>query len=406
MRFEEKISPFQPQDPVVPEKFEGREEIIEFYLPYLYQSSKSIPQHFFISGKRGMGKTSLANYFKDIAEKKYKMVGIHVFNDGIHDVDSLIHQIVERLLNEIVKEKWSSKIINSFKKHVKSVGFAGANLELNNDKETINHLKDNFAFVLEEIISKFEDKDGLLIIVDDLNGLSDNPNFANWYKSFADTLSTRFKNKIPLAMILASYPEKLEKLHQHNPSFTRIFKHIKVEKLKNNEIQDFFIKTFKLSDIQIKNDALELMVHFSSGLPNMMQEIGDGVFWVNTDKCIDYNDALKGIIRAGNEIGFKYLERDLDSSIRSDKYLDIFNKLGLNFFTQDLEKDYSFRKSDIAHLLTEKEEKVFGHFLKRARDLKIIEYKGAKRSGHYTFTNNLYPIYFLIKSLEQQSEEI
>ncbi|KZX14100.1 ATP-binding protein [Methanobrevibacter filiformis] len=405
MQLLDKISPFQPQDPVDPEKFEGRKEVIETYLPYFNQASQGRPLHFFITGKRGMGKTSLASYFKDMAERKYKMVGVHIFNDGIHDIDSVIHQIVERLLNEIVKEKWSKKIIDGFKKHVKSVGFAGANLELNNDKETINHIKDNFAFVLEDIISKFEDKNGLLIIIDDINGLSDDTKFSNWYKSFADTLSTRFGGNIPLAMILAGYPEKLEKLHQHNPSFTRIFKHIEVEKLTDYEIREFFIKNFQISNIKIEKSALDIMVHFSSGLPNMMQEIGDGVFWINNNKTVNYRDALNGIIRAGNEIGFKYLKPDLDSSIRSDKYLAIFKKLGRDFFGQDLGKDYSFRKKDFISLLDTKEAKVFSDFLIKARDLKIIEFKGAKRSDHYAFTNNLYLIYFLIKILEQESEK-
>jgi len=29
-----------------------------------------------------MGKTSLAEFFNNIAEKEYKMVGVHVLNDG------------------------------------------------------------------------------------------------------------------------------------------------------------------------------------------------------------------------------------------------------------------------------------------------------------------------------------
>ena len=37
----------------------------------------------------------------------------------------------------------------------------------------------------------------------------------------------------------------------------------------------------------------------------MMQEIGDATFWKDTDEYIDNNDALSGIIEAGNRIGLK-----------------------------------------------------------------------------------------------------
>lgn len=399
MNFIDKISPFQPEEPVFPENFEGRKEIIEKYLPYLNQSVNGRSQHFFVTGKRGMGKTSLASYFKEIAERKCKMVGIHILNDGVHDVDSLIQQIIERLLNEIEKESWSNKIVEKFKDNVESVGIWGTNIKFRPKNNIITHIKDNFSFFLADIIMQFEDKKGLFIIIDDINGLSNTPKFANWYKSFADTLSTEFKDGVPITMMLSGYPEILEVLYSHNPSFTRIFKHIEVEKLDNVEINEFFTKLFKKNNISISQEAMELMVHFSSGLPNMMQEIGDGVFWINDDDLISKDDALKGIIRAGNEIGIKYLKPALDSSIRSDKYLDIFNKLGEDFLNQELEKNYSFKKKDFASKLNIKEEKVFSDFLIRARDLKIIEFSGAKKSGHYKFTNNLYPIYFAIQSI-------
>ena len=158
------------------------------------------------------------------------------------------------------------------------------------------------------------------------------------------------------------------------------------------------LKHFVKIDIQLELDALNLMAHFSSGLPTMMQEIGDGVFWYNEGDIVKREDALGGILRAGEEIGVKYLKPALDNSIKSDKYLDIFDKLGIDFVEHNIEEDYSFRKRDFKDKLNEDEINVFSDFLKRARDLKIIEFTGAPRSGHYKFTNNLYPLYFFIRS--------
>ena len=404
MLLTEKISPFRPEDPVEPERFEGREKIIEKNLPFLNQAASGCPTHFFIKGKRGVGKTSLASYFKDIAEKKHKMVGVHVLNDGVHDIDSLIKQIVERLLNEIEKETWSNKIKNVFKDHIRTIELFGTKIEFTPDKKFVSHLKDNFPFVLNELVKNFEDRKGLFIIIDDINGLSETPDFANWYKSFADTLSTNFKAELPIAFVLTTYPENAQKLYDHNPSFNRQLKHIDLEGLKNNEIKDFFQKTFSSLKIDVEEDAMDLMVRFSSGLPNMMQEIGNGVFWINNDYIINKDTALNGIIRAGNEIGVKYLQPALDNSIRSERYLTIFRELGNDFTTKDLTKEYTFRKRDFATKLDDKEQNAFGDFLSRAKELNIIEYAAAPNTGVYKFTNNLYPIYFFIQYLRYENK--
>jgi Cdc6-like AAA superfamily ATPase len=399
----EKKSPFQPEMPVSPEKFEGREEIIEKNLPFIYQSLQGHPTHFFIKGKRGMGKTSLADYFKNMAEIKYKMLTVHVFNDGVHNMDSLIQQIVERLLNEINRETWAEKILKTFKKHVKSVEFFSTKIEFHPDDETMKFLKDNFPFFLEEIIDKINhEKEGLFIIIDDINGLSETPEFANWYKSFADTISTGII-ELPLVMLLTTYPENAQKLYNFNPSFNRLFKHIEVKGLRYFEVEDFFNKIFRHMGMNVEKEAMDLMVRFSSGLPNMMQEIGDGVFWSNNDNTISKDDALKGIIRSGEEIGVKYLQPALDKSIRSENYLNIFRALGNDFKEHDLTVEYTFRKKDFANKLTDKENKAFSKFLSRAKELKIIEYAEGYKSGVYTFTNNLYPIYFLIQYLEYEN---
>ncbi|MDR3062597.1 MAG: hypothetical protein LBU40_00470 [Methanobrevibacter sp.] len=151
MDLTDKTSPFQPQGPVDPENFEGRKEIIEKYSPYLNQSAHGIPQHFFIFGKRGMGKTSLAGYFKDYSERRNKMMGVHIVNDAVHDVNSLVQQIIEKILNEVQKQSWSNKLIDKVKKHVSGVtvdaGVFGVKIEFNPILMNLNILKIIFLFI-------------------------------------------------------------------------------------------------------------------------------------------------------------------------------------------------------------------------------------------------------------------
>lgn len=390
-----KESPFQPGHPVDPEKFKGRKEIITKICRYMQQATQQKnPQHFFITGKRGMGKSSLATYIKKMAKRKFRMVGVHLYLDGVHDVESLIQQIIERLLNEIEDESWSDRIFKILDEHIESVGLLGSTIKFKPSPDAMASIKNNFPLFLEEFFEKFDNKQGILIIIDDINGLTSNNEFANWYKSFADTMSTEYRGKCPVFMMLSGYPEKLEELYDHNPSFNRIFHHGSLDSLRKEEVIEFFSETFDIIGMKVEDRAMQLMTYYCSGLPTMMHEIGDAVFWEDEDSIIDEDDAVNGIIEAGMEIGRKHLKPAMDKSIRSPKYQSIFRKLGESRVS-------TFRKKNFEEELSEDEKKVFGHFLVKARELNILEFKGSKRSGYYTFTNKLYPLYFAIQSLKE-----
>jgi len=398
------INPFFPDSPVEPQSFEGRNDILKMNIRILEETKYGKPKHFFITGSRGMGKSSLANYFKDYAERKLKYIGVHIFNDGVHNVESLIQQIVEALLNDLQKESFFEKIFNNFKDHVESVNLFGTSFKFKPSEDMLNNIKDNFANFLVDLVDNFDSKKGLIIIIDDVNGLSHTSEFADWYKSFSDTLFTNYRGKSPIAMILAGYPEKLQELHRHNPSFNRIFSHIQLKGLSNKEIDSFFTNSFNKIGMTIEKSAMDMLVKYSSGLPNMMQEIGNGTYYMVNGDYIQDDDAFRGVIFAGDEIGKKYLQPLLDNSIRSPKYIEIFERIALDAFSKNLDEDYFFRKKDFLEKLDEKEAKVFTDFLTRARKLNILDYYGPKKSGVYKFTNNLYPIYLSIQSLRNEKD--
>ena len=181
------------------------------------------PQHFYLNGNHGVGKSSIASYMIEYAKVRYNMVGVHVYNDGVHTIDDLIFNIVEKLLNEIKDESFGEKIIGLFKSHVERVGFSKFLKLRPNDSNIIGDIKDSFADFLVNTINNFDDKGGLFIVLDDIDGLSCSPDFANWYKSFADTLATTFNTPIPLVILLTSQPKVVKSLYKHNPSFNRIF---------------------------------------------------------------------------------------------------------------------------------------------------------------------------------------
>ena len=144
---------------------------------------------------------------------------------------------------------------------------------------------------------------------------------------------------------------------------------------------------------------MELMIKYSSGMPTMMQHIGDAVYWGINDDHITKKDALMGILRAGEIIGLKYLQPILDKRIRSKNYLSLFKKMGYELAAKP---DSPFTKNQFQNILNDNELKVFNDFIRRARKLNIIELSGSKKKGEYRFTNQLYPIYFFILTINDQ----
>lgn len=121
-------SPFEPSNPVSPDNFKGRIDTIKKILRYSSKASNGSVQHFFLTVKRGMGKTSLANYVKNFLENNYDMIGVYVSNKGNHSLESLVNSIIEALINEIPK--------NSLKDKIKDLIGQIDSIEVNNTKVT------------------------------------------------------------------------------------------------------------------------------------------------------------------------------------------------------------------------------------------------------------------------------
>ena len=390
-------SPFDPGHPVSPEKFKGRQDDVEKILRYIPKIiNQKRPEQFFITGKRGMGKTSFVDYISKIVEENFQMIPIYVNNDGKHKIDDLIQILLEEIFSQLHKETWGKKIIETFTENIQEIKISGVGISLKNKPELIQDIKQNFSKFIINISNSLKDKKGLFIIIDDINGLSDTPDFANWYKSLSDTIDFSHE-EIPVAFTLVSYPNNFDKLAEQNPSFARIFHLIEIDHLENNDIKEFFQETFENNNITIKDEnSLNQMIYYSWGMPLIMQQIGDGVFWNAQDNEITEKIALNGILDAALEIGNKQIRQKL-ARIKSKYYESILLKLGQN-------KEIVFKKSEIKKILNKNEEGVFDDFLIRMKELNIIIPINNKKTGEYTFENRLYFVYFLIiANIKQQS---
>ncbi|MDO5851934.1 MAG: AAA family ATPase [Methanobacteriaceae archaeon] len=368
-------------------------KIVEKILRYTSLAKKGKSQHYFITGKKGIGKTSLATYVQQLM--KDDMVGVYISNKNNNSLETLTTNIIEKILNKLPKSVVKDKL-KSIVGLIDGVEFKSTKINFNPKPEITKDLVNHFEDYLNKICKNIPENKGILLIIDDINGLSDSKDFVNWYKRLVDTITVDVDYNIPIYFLLDGYPEKFNNLVNYDESFSRIFHHDEIELLKDQEVQNFFIDTFKEVNMGCDSQALDLMVTYSSGLPLMMQEIGEAVFWETDTKKVSGIDANMGIIEAGKLIGKRQIKPVMDKSIRSENYENIFLKLG------KFNIDY-FKKNEFEKKLTSVEKRAFPKFLKRATDLNILESIGKDKSGEYKFSNRLYLVYFRILNLEKNN---
>lgn len=388
----EKSSPFTPGNPVRADLFAGRHQQIQDVSNYLMQAASGRMENVFLTGERGIGKSSFASFTLQKARANNNMVGVHIFLGGVTTLEELVRKVIEELINEISDRSWYDTVSEFLGDYVRKVGVFGVTIEFRPPIENLSHIVGNFPDVLGGLLARIsEHNDGVLIILDDINGLAETGLFANWYKSVVDHTATHF-GAYPALIMLSGLPEKRDQLATQQRSLLRVFRVLDLGRLSDQEVESFFGKAFARADMNLTDDAMRVMVHFSSGLPIMMQEIGDATFWEDADGTISEEDAISGVGRAALNVGRKYMHPSVYNALRSDRYQTIIRKLAVDSIQP------SFTRQEVASRLTPEELGVFDNFLRRLRKLGVVELDPTGGRGTYRYTNQIFPIYMYAES--------
>ncbi len=236
---------------------------------------------------------------------------------------------------------------------------------------------------------------GFLLVLDDINGLSAEPDFANWLKSIIDEIATA-REPLPFTMVLVGLPERRQQLLANQPSLDRVFDLISIERFSEVETREFYDRTFSKVGMRVTDEAHDLLWKYSGGFPVFMHEIGDSTYQVDEDGVIDARDALQGSVRAAQVIGAKYIEPKVMAAIRSEKYRHILRLVVKG------EPRSRFTRQQVMSRLPEPQKKVFDNFVRRMRELGVIRSNRDRGPGCYEFTNDIYALFFWLQSLQHR----
>ena len=395
MNYQEKSrSPFYPGQPVPTELFTGRQKEIERIERALVQTKQGKMQVLFISGEYGIGKSSLANYSKFIAERNFNLLGIHVFLGNSNTIESVAQKTVETILREqIYNEKVLDKIKNFLSKYIGKQELFGFSINFEALKNDLYDISRGFLPFLKNLYNRVNEDNisGILLIFDEINGIAKNPEFAHFIKTLVDENATS-SNILPLTLILCGTEERRKELVERHQPIERIFDIIDIKNMNENEMKEFFNKAFNSVEIKVDEKALKLICDYSSGLPKIMHIIGDNIYWIDQDKFVDFNDAREGILLAAEEIGRRFVDVQVLKAIHSKDYKSILSKI-----VQKPKK--SFSKKEIEENLSSREKEKLHNFLQRMKKLNAIR---SLERGYYEFINPMIPLYLYLTNIKKK----
>ena len=210
-------SPFFPGQTVPVEFFVGRTSEIERLRSMVRGASNGRFWIGFVTGERGVGKSSLAGFVRWLTEQEQRAVGCHVSLGGVSDLGAMLNTTFDRLLKDSISRSWHRQVRDFLGDRVRKVGLFGATLELNLRSDELATLERNFVHSVRQLLNSIAEDTSLLLILDDINGLVDSSRFANWLKSMVDEI-TLSQETTRLCVLMVGLEERRRQLIKHQPS--------------------------------------------------------------------------------------------------------------------------------------------------------------------------------------------
>ncbi|MFH0810199.1 MAG: ATP-binding protein [Pseudomonadota bacterium] len=395
-------SPFRPGQPVPVELFVGRTTEIERLRSMAKASVQGRFKIGFVSGERGIGKSSLVSFVRHLVGRENDVAGCHVFLGGARDLDEMIRRTFDRLLKESMDKPWESAVKDFFGKYVRQVGLFGITLELDLKGEDLSALTHGFVPSVRQLIDKLgeQKKKALLLILDDINGLASSEDVANWLKSTVDEIATSEK-ETQLCILIVGLEGRRQELVARQPSLARVFDLIDIPTWSDDEVKQFYQSTFESASASVTDEGMGVLVRFTGGLPVLAHEIGDAVWREAQGPEITPDEVGDGILTAAEIVRSKLLEPQVFSAIRSGRYRSMLRKM----IDPDKPLQMRFQRAQLAERLTDEEKRVLDNFLKKMRKLGVLM-PDSEMHGGYHFQNRLHALCFWMEaqSAKRQSE--
>jgi hypothetical protein len=350
-----KINPFAPTSPVSPGAFVGRLDEIERLETSLIQTKAGRPANFMITGERGIGKSSLLNYIKYVAEghipvgdTKLAFLVIDTDIDQTTTQLGLVKKIQLGLERALAKTESARNFVKETWDLIKRVEAGGIKVRPDERPEPDELFFEEFSYSLADLSNRVcsagqeetlfsAHYDGILILIDEADNGSSSLHLGSFFKLLSERLHRRSCNCIVFG--LAGLSELRNVLVESHPSSLRLFDELILGRLSTGEINQVVdiclneARRVNLQETSITDEARMDLAFFSEGYPHFIQQFGYSAFAFDTDNKIDHEDVFKGALVKGGAmelIGERYYRDDFYNKIQAESYRQVLRIMADN----------------------------------------------------------------------------
>lgn len=390
-------SPFYPGQPVPHEFFSGREPQVRQMERAIRQVAAGKPQALFLIGEYGIGKSSLAQAMRYVAESRHNLFAIHVLLGGAKNLNDLSERTLQAAIaGEAFQPRLTEKIRTALSRYVGKQALFGININFETIRADAPSVAGGYLPFLRALLERLQEEGtkGVMLVLDEINGITKNPDFAHFIKTLVDE-NALSRKPLPLLLVLCGVEERrLEMIGHHRP-IDRIFELIRVEEMAEEDMRNFFQTSFASVGYSIDDIGLSTLCEFSRGYPKAMQILGDNTYWNDTDSKIDLIDVAEGINGAAREIGSRFIDHEVLSALTTREYKSLLRK------TLASTAGMTFSKKMLERKLSLAEQNRLATFLRKLKLLRVIA-PGEER-GTYRFLDRLTLMYLLLKNAEDNA---
>lgn len=312
-------NPFNPNSIVATNLFAGRKQQIWRIIQKLNQAKRGMPSSFFLYGERGIGKTALAKLVKNVAEINDPEIGSLNFLTAYYSAEKnqTISSVMQASLNELtdsmpktIIDRLGTRLGDVFKNGKFSIGaFSfGVEVGLEDQQKDTTVLKDLVVSILSNIIQEIKKengnvKDGILIIIDEMDNVADIGICAQLFRGAITTLDVKGIGNI--CFLLIGYDRTVDNFFVSDQSARRQFDLIPLRAMPLLEAAEVLQKGFTEAKVSWDEDALLDNIIVTGGYPHSIQMIGHNIIEVDVDMRIDDKDWDEAIDKTAYDLQAK-----------------------------------------------------------------------------------------------------
>lgn len=338
-------NPFNPNGIVPSNLFAGRAKYCLSILSKLVETKHGRPSSFFLYGERGIGKSALARLLVDVASSANKDLYELKFLNSYYPVEpgQSLRSVIESSLNNLTDSmpaswlaRMGERLGGLFKNGKFTIGAFGASASVAAAQEgaepRIAAVRDQAISILANIINALkeseEKRDGILLIIDEIQNLSDIEIAAPLLRGILSSLE--FKNLGHVSFLLLGLDQAFDAFMSGDISTRRNFDPIRLDTMPPDEAVQVLTKGFEKVELRWDEAALKSHIHVTGGYPHSIQVVGHHLVAADTDGFIGQTDWKAAIRLTAAELIEKEFSEMYSFSAKLTGHEKILNVLALS----------------------------------------------------------------------------